>query len=70
MPVNLSEATRDFDITMLENISPLIWTHLAYNTATYAFCHAVVKTCNKKKRISPDGIKHLGTLIYGNLFKS
>ena len=42
---------------MLEIISPLVWKHLAYTTAPYAFFDASIKTCNEKEPQSPDGTK-------------
>ena len=70
MFVDFRGATCDFDIAMLETVSPLVWEHLAYTAAPYAFFDASIKTCNEKEHQSPDGTKLLGTLIRGNSFKS
>ena len=70
MLVDFRGKTRDFDITMLEVIFPLVWTHLAYTTASYAFSNASVKTCNKEEHLLPYRTKHVRTLICGNSFKS
>ena len=68
--VDCRGATRDLDITIFEVISPLHWIQRAYITAPHAFFEASAKTCNDKEPLSPDGTKHLGTLISGSSCKS
>ena len=61
--VDFRGATRDFDITILEVIYSLFWIQRVYVTASYAFSEASAKTCSIQEPLSPDGTKHLGTLI-------
>ena len=51
MLVDFRGATRDSDVTALELISPLVWTHLAYSTVPYAFSDTSVKTFIGKEPI-------------------